>query len=337
MIHDKNKLRLIFIDVLRGYSIRAFGKDKIFIKHQTSFDSGDADHKKEEFKNKAIQGGLPTIEDQDKYIIKEKLWSEEKNKEIDKIGFYISNLKTTKSKLFRSEEIKSINVQINEENLKLNKLKSEKKELIGFTAEDYANKKINEYYIKNSLYKDENLKNTYFSENEFDELEDKDIVNILKIYDEFNKDFFDKNLKKIALSPFYLNLFNISEDNPYYFYGKPIMHLTFYQVEVFGYARYFKSIITEAKNKPSDDLYEDPDKLIDWLESSRNLEEVLDKNVSKENKKSEGAVGTSIIGASKEDLEKINKNQKGVSLHQEALKKGGVLSMEDLMKLHGVK
>ncbi len=265
MIHDRNKLKLIFIDILRGYSVRSLHKNNIFIKHQTSFDSGDIDHKKEEFKNKAIIRGLPTLDDQEKYIIKEKLWSEEKNKEIEKIILYISNLKTTKSKLFRNEEIKAINVRIHEEILKLNKLQSEKKELIGFTAEDYALKKINEYHIKNSLFREESLTYKYFSETQFDELEDEDIVNILNIYDNFNKDFIEKNLKKIALSSFYLNLFNISEDNPYYFYGKPIIYLTFYQIEIFGYARYFKSIISNAKNKPSDDLYEDPDKLIDWV------------------------------------------------------------------------
>ena len=35
-------------------------------------------------------------------------------------------------------------------------------------------------------------------------------------------------------------------------------------------------------------------------------------------------------------LAKIGKDENSVSLHKEAQKKGGVLSMEDLMKMHGV-
>ena len=127
------------------------------------------------------------------------------------------------------------------------------------------------------------------------------------------------------------------DDNPYYLYGKPIIDLTFYQMEVFSYSRYFRNALSEAKHKPSDELYDDPEKLIDWLESSKNAEEMLNKGSKKENTKSEGAIGTSIIGAKKEDLAKIGIDEKGISLHDEALKKGGVLSMEDLMKLHGVK
>ena len=210
----------------------------------------------------------------------------------------------------------------------------EKKDLLGFTVEDYANKKINEYYMFNSLFKDKDLKYKFFSEEEFDELENKDLSEILEIYNNLNKDYIDKNLKKIALSSYYLSLFNLSDDNPYYMYGKPIIYLTFYQMEVFGYARYFKNALSEAKHKPPDEYYEDPDKLIDWLESSKNVEEVLNKNESNQ-KKTEGAIATSIVGAKKEDLAKIGKDENGISLHKEALKKGGTLSMEDLMKMHG--
>lgn len=334
---EKNKIRLLFVDILKGYTETYYKNNKVYFKHNTSFDSGDIDYKKQDFIRKAKVNGLPTEEEKEKYLISEKLWSKEKNDQIQKIKLYISNLKTTKSKLFRNEEIKSISEQINDQNLKLIELISERKELLGFTVEDYANKKINEYYMFNSLYKDKELKERYFSQDEFDELENKDISDIIQIYNNINKDFSEKNLKKIALSSFFLSLYNMCEDSPYYLYGKPVIYLTFYQIEVFTYSRYFRNALSEAKHKPVDELYEDPDKLIDWLESSKNAEEVLNKNNVRENKKSEGAVGTSIVGAKKEDLVKIGADEKGVSLHGEAIKKGGTLSMQDLMKLHGIK
>jgi hypothetical protein len=334
---DKNKIRLLFIDILKGYTEAYYKNNKIYFKHNTSFDSGDIDSKRQDFIRRAKSNGLPSEEEKEKYLILEKLWSKEKNDDIKKIRSYISNLKTTKSKLFRNEEIEFINKQINEENLKLIGLTSERKELLGFTVEDYANKKVNEYYMFNCLFRDKFLKERYFSENEFDELENKDISEIIEIYNAINSSFSEKNLKKIALSSFYLSLYNMCEDNPYYLYGKPIIHLTFYQIEVFSYSRYFRNALSDAKHKPADELYEDPEKLIEWLESSKNAEEVLNKNNIKDNKKSEGAVGTSIIGAKKEDLAKIGADEKGVSLHGEALRKGGTLNMQDLMKLHGIK
>ena len=324
----------MFIDILKGYSLSYYRDNKLYFKHNTSFDSGDIDHLKQEFLEKAKKNGLPTEDQKEEYLIAENLWSKENNEKIKKLKSDISSLKQTKSKLFKSDDINEMNRQIDEKKLELINLTIEKKDLLGFTVEDYANKKINEYYMFNSLFKDKDLKDRYFSEQEFDELENKEISEVLEIYNNINKNFIENNLKKIALSSYYLSLFNLCDENAYNLYGKPIIYLTFYQMEVFGYARYFKNALSEAKHKPSDEYYEDPDKLIEWLESSKNVEEVLNKNENNQ-KKTEGAIATSIVGAKKEDLAKIGKDENGISLHKEAMKKGGTLSMEDLMKMHG--
>ena len=331
---DKNKLRLLFIDILKGYSLSYYRDNKLYFKHNTSFDSGDIDHLKQEFLEKAKKNGLPTEDQKEEYLIAENLWSKENNEKIKRLKSDISTLRQTKSKLFKSDDINELNRQIDVKRLELITLAAERKDLLGFTVEDYANKKINEYYMFNSLFRDKDLKDRYFSEQEFDELENKEISEVLEIYNNINKNFIENNLKKIALSSYYLSLFNLCDENAYNLYGKPIVYLTFYQMEVFGYARYFKNALSEAKHKPSDEYYEDPDKLIEWLESSKNVEEVLNKNENNQ-KKTEGAIATSIVGAKKEDLAKIGKDENGISLHKEALKKGGTLSMEDLMKMHG--
>ena len=332
---EKNKLRLSFVDILKGYSLSYYKNNKLYFKHNTSFDSGDIDQVRQEFIEVAQKKGLPTEDQKEEYIILEDLWSKDKSEEIKNLKFDISNLKQTKSKLFKNEDINEFNKQIDVKKLELINLISERKELLGFTVEDYATKKINEYYMFNSLFKDKNLKDKFFSEEEFDELENKDISEILQIYNDINKNFTENSLKKIALSSYYLSLFNICDESAYNLYGKPIIYLTFYQMEVFGYARYFKSALEQAKHRPTDELYEDPEKLIEWLESSRNAEELLSKT-EESHKGTEGAIATSIIGAKKEDLAKIGKDENGISLHKEAQKKGGVLSMDDLIKMHGV-
>ena len=332
-IDNKNLLRLYLVDILKGYSKTYLNDKTIYIKHMDSLSSGEVDIKKEEFYNKALKNKLPSLVDQEAYILKEELWSEEKNKEIKKIKEYVIGLRKTKLKLFREEELISINEQINNEEKKLLNLNLEKKELIGFTAEDYANKKINEYYMYISMYKDSHLKENFFSENEFDELEYIDITKLVQIYNNKLAFYNDKNLKKISLLNTHLTLFNISDDNPYYMYGKSVIHLTFYQIEIFGYAKYFKNQLSYSKHKPPDEYFEDPEKLIEWLESSKNLEELLEKG---SNSKAD-TVSTSIIGATKEDLKKAGLNESNtISLADEAKKKGGTLTMEDLMKLHGI-
>ena len=332
-IDNKNLLRLYLVDILKGYSKTYLNDKLIYIKHMDSLSSGDVDLKKEEFYHKALKNKLPSLEDQEAYILKEELWSEEKNKEIKKIKEYLTGLKKTKLKLFREQELKAINEQISNEEKKLLNLNLEKKELIGFTAEDYANKKINEYYMFISLYKDTELKENFFSQNEFDELENVDISKLVQIYNDKLSIYNDKNLKKISLLNSHLTLFNISDDNPYYMYGKSIVYLTFYQIEIFGYAKYFKNQLSYAKHKPADEYFEDPEKLIEWLESSRNVEELLEKGASNK----ADTVATSIIGATKEDLKKAGLDESNtISLTEEAKKRGGTLSMEDLMKLHGI-
>ena len=51
----------------------------------------------------------------------------------------------------------------------------------------------------------------------------------------------------------------------------------------------------------------------------------------------ESSSASTIVGATKEDLEELGlEGQSGSTLHEEAKKKGGSLSMKDLMDLGGV-
>lgn len=331
----KNKLKLFFTDILNGYSISSYKDKKIYIKHLSSLDAGDIDIKKDEYYQKAVKNRLPTQKEKEEYLIKEKLWAEENDQEIEKIKKYLISLKQSKSKVFKQTDIDFFKNEIKKEEIKLFELNFKKRELIGYTAEDYATKKINEYYMYISIYDHFNLNNLFFKNEEFQELENQDITDLVRTYNKIISNFADNNLKNIALSSYFLALFNVSNDSLYNLYGKPIVHLSFYQIETFTYARYFKNLISSAKHQPPNEYYEDPEKLVEWIESSKNAEEMMQKSNIEKN--TEGAIGTSIIGASKEDLQKAGiKNESGISLMAEAAKKGGKLSMQDMLKLHGI-
>jgi hypothetical protein len=333
----ETNLKIIFSEIIKGYSkknIEGFGT--LFFKHINNQDSADIDIYNQQFLDKAKNMGLPTEKEQEEYLIKEELWEESKNRRIIELEKFLINLKTTKSKLFLKAQIDQINAEIEKNELELKTLKFERKDLIGFTAEDYTFKKINEYYMYVSLFKDETLKERFFKEADYEDLDNKDIMSLIKNYNEVNSKFNDRNLKKISLASYFSNIFYLSKDDPFVFYGKPLVELSFYQIELFSYGRYFKGILTNAKNKPPEYLMKDPDQLIEWFEGSKNVDEVLNKNskvVQKDN------VATSIVGATSEDLKRlgVKKQEDGaIDLTKEAAKKGGKLDMQDLIKLHGL-
>jgi hypothetical protein len=331
-------LKIIFSEIIKGYSKKNIeGIGTLFFKHINNQDSADIDIYNQQFTEKAKSMGLPTEKEQEAYLIKEDLWQESKNKRIIELEKFVNNLKVTKSKLFIKSQIDQINKEIDKNDAELKALKHERKDLIGFTVEDYTFKKINEYYMYVSLFKDEFLKERFFKESDYEELDNNEIILLIKNYNEVTNKFSDHNLKKISLMGHFSNIFQLSKDDPFIFYGKPLVELSFYQIELFSYGRYFKNILTNAKTKPPQYLMQDPEGLIEWFEGSKNVEDILNKNSKVAQKDN---VATSIVGASYEDLKRlgVKTEDKGsdIDLAKEAAKKGGKLNMEDLMKLHGL-
>jgi len=328
----KNKLKLLYIDILHGFTSINHAEHKIlYLKHFNTFDIGDVDLKQEEYLQQAIKEGLPTKEERERYLIEEKFWSHDKNNLIIEYRAYIEGLKTTKSKLFREAEINEINKRILEYQKKITDLTDEKEELISFTAESFANKKVNEYYIFNSFYKDKEFKTRLFTIEEFDELEENDLANLASLYNQALHPFVDYNLKRIALSPFFFNTFCLCE-TAREFYGLPIIKLTFYQAELFGHGRYFRSLLQNTKGKPPENLMDEPDKLIEWHESSNTAQELANK---KGIDVKEGA--SSLVGVSRADREKygLDDGNPHEALIKAAQNKGGELNLHDIMRAMG--
>jgi len=330
---DKEKIRILFGDVIKGFSSTKYLNSVLYLKHLNIIDNIEVEHKKYLYFNEAQSKGLPTKDEKEAYLLKENLWTDKKNEEINKLKNLISNLKISKSKAFRQTDVDFFKKEISKEQFKLNQILIEKNELIGYTAEDHANKKVNEYFIFCSLFKKDDLKEKFFSEEDYENLSKEDIDQLTQIYNIRVQDFSSISLKKIALSSYYLNLYNVCNENIYNLYGKPVIDLTYYQIEVYNHARYFRHELSDAKHKPPPEAFEDPELLIEWLESARNAEEIMNKSSNK-NKKNQDFIATSIVGASKEDVAKISKNQEGISLQDIAKKHGGTLSMEDFIKLH---
>ena len=182
--------------------------------------------------------------------------------------------------------------------------------------------------MKFTLFKDADLKNLYFTDDEFDELSSDDLSLLIGFYNKTLTEFADSRIQRLVLEDFFTYYMPYCED-PIHFYGKPIINLTYNQLRLILYARYFKNILS-TNDKIPENYRKDPDKLIDYINAN---EKAKEKMQEKDNQ------ATSIVGATKEDYKYINMDKgsaKSVSLSEEAKKKGGSLDMKDLMKLMGV-
>ena len=331
-------LKIVFSDVLRGFTViksEQLANGIAYIKHLNIFDNIQTDKNYSSCLKEATKKGLPTDDDQKEYLDKEKLWTKEDELELEKTNKYIDGLQATKSKLYLKSQIEPIKEEIKESEDKLRNLIRERENLIGFTAERYAAKRSNELYIQNAVYKDKELTKLAIDSETFNHMTDQSLALLTKDYSEATREVTLTNLKKVSLMPFFCNYYYLCDDNPQIFYGKPVVDLTFFQAELFAFGRYFKSIAQEAKASPPDDIKHDPDKLIEFYEMRKNADEAMDKLEEKSGGKS-GA--SSLVGATKDDLDAIGVKTGGpqtVNLSKLAKDKGGQLSMDDFVDLHG--
>jgi hypothetical protein len=330
------ELKIIYADILNGYSIFNYRQSTNYIKHLTHMESAALDIKYNIYYNKAILDGLPSYKQREEQLINEGSWNAETDKKIDRIRLNIKNLKMSRDKLILDRDKDELQKRIDEINIELLTLLFEKESLIGYTAEKYAAKKNNEYFVFNSLYKDDKFSIKLFSTEQFEELENRDVDEVTSLYNEVIGQFNEFALKKVALYPPFFNLFVLSNENVNDFYGKPILGLTFFQTEVISHCKQFKHILSNAKTQPPQHVLEDPDKLIEWFNSSKAAEKELNK--SNEKNQDMGG-GSSLVGAKKQDYEKLGVagSENVINLSKEAAKKGGTLNMQDILKLHGYK
>lgn len=319
-----NDLKLIFAEVLHGFS----RVGNLYVKHLTNYDSFNIELKKEYYAEIAKEKGLFSSEQKEKLLIEEGSWTVEKNSEISSYELMLDNLHKTKKLLPLEYQIKKVNEEIAETEKKIFLLKQEKFNALGLTVESFVNRKINEYYIKSSLFKDNQFSAPAHSDEEFDELEYDELNKITESYSFLTEKFSTQSLKKVSLSPFFSNIFHLSNDDAFKFYGKPIINLTFYQVELFSHGIYFKRLLSECKIDPPEDVMNDPEKLVEWFDATNNAHKLVEKEGS----------AAAIKGANMDDYERMGLvDSLTVNLEEEANKKGGNLDMKDFMRMQGIR
>lgn len=318
------KLKLIFFEICNRYS-KILDKDgPIYVKHYGEFDSGEFEEYFFEYYDKARKNGLPTYAEKEKLLISENYWTEEQEKELKYKTEKLEKLEKIHSGLFLKSHIDKSKKEIKDLKKEVLNLSNDKKELIGIYAESYAQNKVDFIYILNSFYKDKNLKVKLLDIENYDIDENiyyKYILLHNKALEKFNID----NIKHLSLSEPFQNMINGSDANCYYLFNKPICNLSYYQMSIFSYGKFFHTVLglPEAKKLDSE-TKKNPDKLIEWYNAFINF-----KN---KNPNSSGKGMNFVMGANKEDMEYLKQETKS-DVNEMAKAKGGALGIADLAKL----
>ena len=326
---DGSTHRRIFRDIVRGYSSSTLNDRLIYIKHLTPHDQVELEEIEEKYYNIALQKGVPNEEDMLIYLKDEEQWTDEDEKFIEDKKIFIESLNKAKSKMVLKKQMDAQSKLIEEESKALQEKQNQKIGLLGNTCEKYAKDRIHDFYMIKSFFKDAKLKKPMFSEDEFDEIEGKELNDIVVSYNTIFQNFSEENVQHTILNDFYSPYLSFCEDS-IQFYGKPFCELTYNQIRLIVYSRVFKNIFDQNENIP-EQIKKDPKKLLDYGSISKEERDKMREKIS-------GGDGGTLVGAGKEDYEYLGIEQPvgAVDLHEEAKKKGGQLDMQDLMKLHGV-
>jgi hypothetical protein len=322
----------LYRDIAFGYS-RVLDEDDnpVFVKHLKELEKEYSYHQYKISIENAEREGLAKEKDSIDLLIDQKVWSEKEEKRIEELKYELTGLEETHDKLIIKKQKDSVNEDIVKAKLELVNLQRSRAEHLGLTAEGFASKKQTEDTILMALFKDEELKDRLYSKEEFDLLTDTEVNKLSSLYfgaifSRFNSD----NLRRIAISPFYMSLYNVCNDSIYNFYGKSVLHLTHLQIAVFTMAKYYKQLMQSSKAAP-EGYQNSPESLIEWYESQSSLRQV------ESGKQGGDGGGRSIIGANKEELKSLeNDNEEVVDVAKEIEKAGGDMDFDEILKMHGI-
>ena len=243
-----------------------------------------------------------------------------------KIAF-IENLKNALNKINIPSKRENHQKLIENEQNKLAELSLERENLLGLTAEKYVDKKVNKEFFESLVFYDADLKNRVFDSIDYSE-RDK-LQELSKMEGTFFKRMNEKNISKAVLSPFYSPYLAYSED-PMGLFGVPLKNLTAFQLKMLTYARTFLNIFKNSQKEIPENIAKDPELLMSHYEAQKN-------NTQPKGRGSEGDGGTTYFGANKDDIEQMKtEDEEAIDLSKAVEDSGGSMSMEDLMKLHGI-
>jgi hypothetical protein len=334
---DKNaEYGRIYSEICRGHSKEYIKKSYIYFKHPTIAEHFSNYSYYDVFINEGRKKGLQLEKEKIEEAINGGWWTSEKESKINFLQKTVENLFKTRDKLLYASQKVQIEKQIRQNESILITYNKERKDIVGYTLEEYANNKLTEELLIFFTYKNDKFAERLFStREEYYNLSDGHVDKIKNAFDSYSQVFNHNNIKKIAACGFFQNLVYLNED-AYGFWGKPTTECTKYQIDLLLYGKMYKNIVKNyAENGKAvpDEVLNNPDKFVEWVDNQSK-----DSGLKSRNKKTkEGSnLVSSAVGATKQDLDKlgvkVEKLKGNKSLLELAQEKGGTLEKSDYFK-----
>jgi len=268
-LNKEEDCRLVYVDIVRGYSLDESGT--YYIKHFTELDTAETERKRQLYLREATRFGLTSEKERLDVLARFGHWSTEDEQSYQTAIEEITGLEISARKLIIPSQKEEIEARIQTKRRENQKNFTTRAQLLGLTKETHANRKAAEHHILSSFYKDSALSVPQFSQEELDNLSENDLQIFMDIYRSTHEVFSEKNMKRIAVCPFFLSAYLVSNDNPYFFFGKHIAYLTIYQLSLFGRGSYYKMIMEETPARPPDEFYEDLSQVIRFYDQQYSI------------------------------------------------------------------
>ena len=320
----KVNYRYLFRDIVGGFCEVEIKKEKLFIKHFSALDQVDLEVLEEKFYNKAKDRGLPTYDETVERLHEEGVWTEKEEGEVKRQKDYIVGAEGARKQLYLKSELDANEAQLKEGRQVLATLLEGKENCIGQTCEKYAKGRVGDHYILYSFYKDKDLTNLRYTDDEISELSLAELKDVIGAYNLNLGLFTDENIQSMTLQDFYSPCYPFC-DNVMNFFNKPLFQLSTNQVKLIVFTRMFKNIFENYPKIPQS-IRQDASKIIDYVNAQDRAKDVM-SNLDKE-----GA--STVMGATQEDYEYMGYKQAGhgKSLSDMLKAKGGKMNMQDLME-----
>ncbi len=235
-------LRSAYFDILEGFSSTQIDGETAYIKHFDLQTQTIIDNYYQEVFSKARKKGLLTDQEANKQIIKDGAWTEEEEKDLKTTSTSLSKLEEGIANAVTSNMAKSMEHALKETKDRLEVLTRKKSSLITNTCEQIAERRSSDLIIRYSFYK-KNKENVFFSEEEFDMLDRKDLSQLVSLYNEAVTPLSAENIQSIAIADFFTSYYSIVQEDLSGFFKKPIHELTYFQVNLLNYAKLFSNIL----------------------------------------------------------------------------------------------
>ncbi len=257
-------LRGAYFDILSGFSSTEIDEKKAYIKHFDLQTQTIIDNYYHEVFSKARKKGLLTEQESIEEVLQSGAWTQKEEDQLRISRAGLAKLQEGIASAISEAMADSMQGALQETKNKIAELENKRSSLITNTCEQIAERRSSDLIIRYSFYK-ENKKDPFFSEQEFDMLDRKDLAELVSLYNKAVTPLSAENIQSISIADFFTSYYSIAQEDLGDFFRKPIHELTYFQVNLLNYAKLFSNILKNLD--PPDHIKDNAQKLLSFAKT----------------------------------------------------------------------